>query len=146
MLWLAVWSSPAVADLNRDGLADIIVGTGANWPEPAGRKVDAFTAKTRANLPGWPVAVDGRVVASPAVGDIDNDGQLEVTFASDGGWVYAYEHNGVRKWRQCNALSNSLCGTGYNTKAGTVIADIDADGGQEAVSYTHLTLPTICSV
>lgn len=129
-----VWSSPAVADLNGDKLADIVVGTGANWPEPAGRRVDAFTAKTRANLPGWPVSVDGRVVASPAVGDIDGDGVLEVTFASDGGWVYAYERNGSRKWRVCNALTTSSCKQGYSTKSGTVIADVDADGIQEVIS------------
>jgi hypothetical protein len=130
-----VWSSPAVADINGDKLADIIVGTGANWPEPAGRRVDAFTAKTRANLRGWPVAVDGRVMASPAVGDVDGDGALEVTFAADGGWVYAYEANGSRKWRACNGLSpSSSCRQGYSTKAGTVIADVDGDGVGEVIS------------
>jgi hypothetical protein len=129
-----VWSSPAVADLNGDGYAEIVVGTGANWPEPAGRRVDAFTARNRANLPGWPVSVDGRVVASPAIGDIDDDGELEVSFASDGGWVYAYERTGVRKWRACNATSQSGCKQGYSTKAGTVIADVDADGRQEVIS------------
>ncbi|MFN8019397.1 MAG: FG-GAP-like repeat-containing protein [Acidimicrobiales bacterium] len=129
-----VWSSPAVADLNGDKLPDIIVGTGANWPEPAGRRVDAFTAKTRANLRGWPVSVDGRVMASPAVGDIDGDGQLEVSVASDGGWVYAFDASGARKWRACNGTTASQCATGYSTKAGTAIADVDADGQQEVIS------------
>lgn len=129
-----VWSSPAVADLNGDRWADIIVGTGANWPEPAGRRVDAFTARSRANLPGWPVSVDGRVVASPAVGDIDGDGALEVTVAADGGWVYAFDANGHRKWRACNATSATLCKQGYSTKGGTTIADVDGDGAQEVLS------------
>lgn len=129
-----VWSSPAVADLNGDGHKDVIVGTGANWPEPTGRSVNAFTAKTGRNLSGWPVAVDGRVVASPAIGDVDGDGKLDVTFASDGGWVYAYSHTGRRKWRMCNATTASACKTGYSTKAGTVIADVDADGSQEVIS------------
>jgi hypothetical protein len=129
-----VWSSPAVADINGDGYKDVIVGTGANWPEPAGRSVNAFTAKTGGNLPGWPVAVDGRVVASPAVGDVNGDGKLDVTFASDGGWVYAYTHTGRRIWRACNATTAAQCKNGYSTKSGTVIADVDADGSQEVIS------------
>ena len=129
-----VWSSPAVADLNGDGWRDVIVGTGANWPEPAGRSVNAFTAKTGQNLSGWPVGVEGRVVASPAIGDINGDGRLDVTFASDGGWVYAYSRSGQRMWRQCNGTNSTSCQTGYSTKAGTVIADVDSDGEQEVVS------------
>jgi len=129
-----VWSSPAVADINGDGYKDVIVGTGANWPEPAGRSVNAFTAKTGGNLPGWPVAVDGRVVASPAIGDVNGDGKLDVSFASDAGWVYAYTHTGRRIWRACNATTASQCKTGYSTKSGTVIADVDADGSQEVIS------------
>ncbi len=129
-----VWSSPAVADLNGDGNLDIVVGTGSQFPDPLGRRVDAFTARNRADLPGWPVTVDGQVVDSPAIGDIDGDGALEVTFATNGGWIYGYEANGARKWRTCNAEAGAACGNGYYSRSGTVIADVDADGIQEVIS------------
>ena len=129
-----VWSSPAVADLNGDKYPEIVVGTGLNWPDPRGRQVEAFTAYNRKTLPGWPVKVDGRVMGSPAIGDLDGDGKLEVSFASDGGWLYSYEANGHRNWRGCNATSVNGCKTGYFTAGGTVIADVDADGQQEVIS------------
>ncbi|MCU1358112.1 MAG: repeat-containing protein [Acidimicrobiales bacterium] len=129
-----VWSSPAIADLNGDKYPELVVGTGFNWPDPRGRQVRAITAYNRKNLPGWPVTVEGRVMGSPAIGDLDGDGKLEVSFASDGGWLYSYEANGHRNWRGCNATSINGCNTGYYTSGGTVIADVDADGSQEVIS------------
>ena len=110
-----------------NGLLDVVVGTGRNWPDPRGRRVDAFTARTGRNLPGWPVTVDGRVIASPAIGDLDGDGRLDVSFASDFGWVYAYSATGRRMWRSCNGPTVSSCQSGYSTEGGTSIADVDAN-------------------
>ncbi|HWJ60596.1 MAG TPA: FG-GAP-like repeat-containing protein [Acidimicrobiales bacterium] len=129
-----VWSSPAVVDLNADGQLDVVVGTGRNWPDPAGRKVDAFTARTGKDLPGWPVAVEGRVVASPAIGDLDGDGRLDVSVAADHGWVYAFAADGRRLWRICNGPTDAACTDSYSTEGGSAIADVDADGQQEVVS------------
>lgn len=129
-----VWSSPAIADLNGDHYPEIVVGTGTNWPDPAGRQVEAITAYDRKELPGWPVKVDGRVTGSPAIGDLDGDGKLDVSFASDGGWVYAYSSTGRRMWRGCDATSVNGCKPGYFASGGTVIADVDADGRQEVLS------------
>lgn len=129
-----VWSSPAVVDLDADGQLDVVVGTGRNWPDPAGRRLDAFTARTGQDLPGWPIAVDGRVVASPAIGDLDGDGSLDVSVASDHGWVSAYAADGRRLWQACNGPVPEACVPGYSTEGGTSIADVDADGQQEVVS------------
>ncbi|MEO6628658.1 MAG: FG-GAP-like repeat-containing protein [Aquihabitans sp.] len=125
-----VWSSPAVGDINSDGNLDVVIGSGTNFPSPAGRRVEAFTARTGRSLPGWPVGVDGRVMGSPAIGNLDGDAQLEVAFASEGGWVYAYDTNGARRWRACNAAS---CGS-FNSHGTVSIADVDGDGTQEVVS------------
>jgi hypothetical protein len=129
-----VWSSPAVGDIDGDGNPDIVVGTGTNWADPRGRRVDAFRARDGVNLAGWPVAVDGRVLGSPTLSDMDGDGKLEVTFASDGGWVYAYNSAGIRLWRGCNAGLPDTCRPGYFANGGTVVADVDGDGRQEVIS------------
>jgi hypothetical protein len=129
-----VWSSPAVADINRDGELDVVVGTGTHFPNPGGWWADAFTARTGQSLPGWPVAVDGRVMSSPALGDLDGDPGLEVAFTSEGGWVYAYDSSGRRMWRACDADAPGGCRPGYETHGSVSIADVDDDGAQEVVS------------
>lgn len=120
----AVWSSPAIGDVNGDGWADVVVGTGTNFPDPAGHEVWAFTATNGQNLAGWPVKVDGRAMGSPALGNLDGDGQLEVATIAEQGHVYAFDANGSRMW------SCSLCGAAHSSAS---IADVDADGQQEVI-------------
>jgi len=132
-----VWSSPAIADINDDGRVDAVVGTGINGPfgdGAAARKVYAITLADRKNVPGWPVTPPGRVMSQPAVGDIDDDGRPEVVVASEGGYVSAYEHNGVRKWATCNAAAVTACSNGLPTHGGVAIADVDDDGRQDVIS------------
>ncbi|MEO6628659.1 MAG: FG-GAP-like repeat-containing protein [Aquihabitans sp.] len=129
-----VWSSPAVADINRDGDLDVVVGTGTHFPDPGGRWVDAFTARTGVSLPGWPVRVDGRVMTSPAVGDLDGDPGLEVAVGSEGGYLYAFEPSGRLIWKSCASGAASGCTPRYSTHGGVAIADVDDDGSQEVVS------------
>lgn len=129
-----VWSSPAVADINRDGNLDVVVGTGTHFPDPGGRWVDAFTARTGVSLPGWPVPVEGRVMTSPAVGDLDGDPELEVAVGSEGGYLYAFKASGKLLWKSCASGAPSGCTTAYSTHGGVAIADVDDDGSQEVVS------------
>lgn len=133
-----VWSTPAVADIDRDGWLDVVVGTGTHFPDPGGRWVDAFNARTGLSLPGWPVAVEGRSMTSPALGQLDTDPQLEVATGSEGGYIYAFDTDGRRMWRSCEVGARPGCHDGYSTHGGIAIADVDDDGAQEVVaSFDH---------
>lgn len=129
-----VWSSPAIADISGDGFPDAVVGTGTNFGDgAASRRVWAFSLRSRANLPGWPVATTGRVAQQPAIGDVDGDGAKEVVVNSENGYLEAYEPDGARRWATCNANSRTGCGSPAS-HGGVVVADVDNDGRQEVIA------------
>lgn len=129
-----VWSTPAVVDLDRDGEMDVVVGTGTHFPDPGGRWVSAFNARTKQALPGWPVQVEGRTMTSPAIGELDGDPGLEVAVGSEGGYIYAFDTDGTRMWRSCESGHPQGCFERYATHGGVSIADVDDDGQQEVVA------------
>jgi hypothetical protein len=119
----AIFSSPAVGDVDRDGDLEIFVGTGmyyykeGNYTQPY---VYGFSVETSGqdwelhDLPGWPRPVAYPGMSSPALADLDGDKDLEVVigtghsggskpgecsgFESDQdcyGAIYAWQHDGA---------------------------------------------------
>ena len=62
--------------------------------------------------------------SNPVVGDIDNDGFVEIIAHKSGGGLIAFEHNGAYKW-------SSIYGGSWG---GLAVADIDNDGWPEIIT------------
>jgi hypothetical protein len=110
------WSSPALADVTGDGRLEIITGAdispGNWWHDPAGGYLYIINADGTTLAREW---MDQVIYSSPAVGDLDSDGQVEFvvgtgTFWSGKGYyVSAFDYNPnaasvrdrlVLKWRK----------------------------------------------
>ncbi|MBV7332476.1 VCBS repeat-containing protein [Chloroflexi bacterium TSY] len=120
-------ASPALADLDDDGLPEVVFGTMNN--ETTLWVVNGDST----SVPGFPLTVEQYIHSSPAIGDIDNDGQPEIVAAT--GWgksggrtnvVYAWNHDGT-------VVDNWPVETAGSTAAPPALGDIDNDGDLEVV-------------
>ena len=136
-----LWSSPAIADLNADGSLDIVIGTGQNFGGANARFLYAIDRHGNA-LPGWPVAMPGATMGSPAIADLNGDGQLEVATQTSDGSVVFVTRGDVRRGQICNR-SYPPCSNSVNMDGGVSVADIDGDGTLDVVTATEHNLQVL---
>lgn len=85
-------AGPAVADIDGDGLPEVLQGTGVYDMHA----VDI----TGTEAPGWPKFTNGWTVQAPAVGDVDGDGRLEVVASTREGNLFVWRTSGD----ECGAI------------------------------------------
>ena len=122
-----VKAAPAIGDLDNDGTLEIVAVAYSETNEDS-----LYVIDPQGNLkPGWPVTVTYGRLSSPALGDLDGDGDVEILI---GGYVpgptfleklYAFHHDG-------NAVVNwpvvlDHTGSAGNINSSPIIADIDGD-------------------
>src|SRR5262249_24224708 len=118
------FSTPAIADLDKDGKNDIIYGS-----------ADGYLYAWRwngTNVPGFPVYTNGTITASPAVGYLDGAGdtQLDIVVASNCESLFVFRANGSR--RPGFPLWNKFSGT--SRAPSPALAHMNNDG------YLHLVV------
>ena len=120
-----IWGAVAGADMDGDGLIDIAVVSKSKHfylLDINGLKVDFDSEKY--------------LLGTPAIGNLDGDADLEVVFSgySSGNMVWALNADG-------SSVDGFPLDLGEKVKIGVALADFNGNG-IDAVSYTHLTLPT----
>jgi hypothetical protein len=119
----SIYAEPCLGDLDNDGDLEVIIGG-------TGMGIDYHVWAWHHNgvtVDGWPAVTEyGEWCQSSAViGDIDNDGDMEVIIGSDNHKVYAFHHDAspVADW--------PLTGPTDQVSAPVSIGDIDGDGDIE---------------
>lgn len=120
-------AAPVIADLDDDGEVEII-----NISYSISNEDPLYVLDPQGNLkPGWPVLVSYARLSSPAVGDLDGDGDLEIVV---GGWplsppfvekAFAFHHDGTAVTGWPVLLEHD--GASGNINSGPLLADLDGD-------------------
>ena len=99
-------TSPAVVDIDGDGIAEVLMGSGGYY-------LHAFDGVTGAEKLGWPKFTGHWLIATPAIADWDDDGANDVAITSREGYLFVWRAEGVAGGRaQWPTIHHDAANTG----------------------------------
>jgi len=121
--------SPAIADIDNDNEFEIVAGT---FQGPVGP--DPFLLYAWENngtiINGFPISLSGVIKSTPAIGDLDNDGTVEIVVISyddtNDDSLYVFDAGG-------NLKTGFPVGVRYARLSSPALGDIDSDGDFEII-------------
>jgi hypothetical protein len=134
-----IQSTPAIYDVNADGKPEVFMGTGTwyliNSPDQPtfGFRIFGWDHAGK-DLPGWEggKVVGGATPATPAVGDIDGDGEAEIVALAMDKKLYAWHYDGSKvSGFPMVPRDQTNSSYEYNVSRGLILADYTGDGAME---------------
>jgi hypothetical protein len=128
--------APAFGDLDGDGDLDILMGT---W----GDELMLVLNEGTAGEPRWAIADAAFVTltrgrnATPALGDIDGDGDLDLFIGESSGDVNFYRNVGSPGEPRFELVSDKYAGMDAGRRSVPTLVDIDGDGDLDLVLGTE---------
>lgn len=119
--------SPTMADLDGDGLPELIVGT---WTDQVQRWRNAGTAAA----PRWQLADSALVTitrgsnTTPTFADLDGDGDLDLIVGEASGQLNLYRNDGTRTEPRFTLVSDSFQDIDVGRRSHPLLVDLDGSG------------------